>query len=72
MDRREFFLFCGGRFSLQYYSKSLCDFGLFMEDIPNKKWRFESFSIFKCQITQKRELIARNGKRYRNQPKKYF
>ena len=45
---------------------------LFMEDIAYWKWRFESFLIFKFQITQKRELIARNGKRYRNQREKYF
>ena len=30
------------------------------------------FLIFKFQITQKRDLIARNGKRYRNQREKYL
>jgi len=30
------------------------------------------FLIFKFQITQKLDLIARNGKRYRNQREKYF
>ena len=42
-----------------------------MEDIAYWKWRFEYVLIFKFQIIQKRELIARNGKRYRNQREKY-
>ena len=74
MDRHEFFiLFCREKGSVYITMIKFCAISVSLWEILHTENGASSlFLIFKFKITQKRDLIARNGKRSRNPREKYF